>query len=73
MAMICPYCEQDFIWRVRLSSVPHIRFALCPECDSVWQDNEVISDQGGTNFEQYMSDIRRPLDWKDVEKLALIE
>lgn len=71
--MICPYCEQDVVWRVRLASAPHYRFAMCFECDSVWLDNEVISDETGTNFEKYMNDIGHPINWEEVEKLAKIE
>lgn len=71
--MICPYCEQDVVWRVRLASARHCRFAMCFECDSLWRDNEVISDEGGTNFEQYMHETGQPVDWGDVEKLAPIE
>lgn len=71
--IICPYCGQDVVWRVRLISAPHYRFAMCFECDSVWKDNEAISEDSGTNFEQYMNEIAHPTDWTDIEKLSQIE
>lgn len=70
---ICPYCSQDVIWNVQLSSDPRIAFKMCFECDSVWRPGELTSDAEGTNFESYMREIGREPAWDDVEKISHAE
>jgi len=69
---LCPYCQQDAIWRVRLKVKPELCFSLCFECDSVWLLDQPISDQVGTTFEKYMQALGRTADWKDIEKLEVM-
>ena len=66
---ICPYCEQDFVWGVRLKNLPEHRFSMCFECDAVWLENQAVSDQAGTNFPAHMESLGLEPDWKDIEKL----
>jgi len=70
---LCPFCEQDAVWLVRLKSSPEHRFTMCFECDSVWLEDQVVSDQAGTTFDKYTRELGREPDWKDIEKLQMIE
>ena len=70
---LCPFCQQDAIWRVRFKSSPKQSFAMCFECDSVWYDKQPISDQIGTTFDKYMHTLGMVADWKDLEKIEMIE
>ena len=70
---ICPYCEQDSVWKVRLHPPAEFTFAMCFECDSVWVQGDLISDQTGTNFADLMSSVGQVADWSKVEKIALVE
>ena len=46
---------------------------MCFECDSVWLDNQLVSDQAGTTFDKLMKSLGRIPDWKDIEKLELVD
>jgi hypothetical protein len=67
---LCPFCEQDVVWLVRLRSAPHVEFKMCFECDSVWKPGQEITNQGGTTFEAHMKDLGLIPDWADIEKGA---
>jgi Zn-finger nucleic acid-binding protein len=69
---ICPYCNQDIVWNVKLVSEPQVAFRMCFECDSVWRAGEAVSDEEGSNFEAYMHEIKRVADWDDVEKISQV-
>ncbi len=71
--MTCPYCEQDTVWRVKLVSSADCEFSMCFECDSVWATTEPISDETGATFENYMASLGQPVDWSNVERIAMVE
>lgn len=48
--MICPYCEQGGIMRVKLKKSSEI-IKICEECDAVWLDD--VLEELGTTFEKY--------------------
>ena len=70
---ICPYCEQDAVWEVALHTSANFRFSMCFECDSVWPQGEIISDETGTNFKDFMNSIDHPVDWSKVERIAMAD
>jgi len=70
---LCPHCEQDAVWRVRLHSAPDLHFSMCFECDSVWLEDQEMSDQTGTRFDKHMLSLGRVPDWKDIEKLGPVK
>lgn len=70
---VCPYCEQDAVWEVRLHTSVNFTFSMCFECDSVWPQGEVVSDETGTNFEDFMNSIGQPVDWSKVERIAKVD
>ena len=70
---LCPFCHQDDVWYARLKSSPNLRFKICFECDSVWSENQTVSDREGSTFEKYMRGLDRVPDWKDIEKLQMVE
>jgi len=70
---ILPFCEQDAVWNVRLKSSPTHRFAMCFECDSVWLENQTVSDKAGTTFDKYNRELGIEPDWENIEKLDMIE
>jgi hypothetical protein len=63
---ICPYCEQSNVARVRLKSMPSVVFQMCYECDSVWDNTLIISDQNGTNFKSFMFNLGTKPNWEDI-------
>lgn len=67
---ICPYCEQDAVWRVRLKNEIDFRFSMCFECDTVWKEDEDVSDRGGSTFDRLMKSTGRLADWKNVERVG---
>lgn len=69
---ICPFCQQDVVWRVRLRTIPEHRFAMCFECDSVWLDGQPVSDQAGTIFEFHAKSLARVPDWNDIERIEMV-
>ena len=70
---LCPFCQQDAVWHVRLKTMPKHHFLMCFECDSVWLENQPLSDQAGTTFDKHIQALERIPDWKDIEKLEMIE
>lgn len=51
---ICPFCQQDVVWHVRLTPIPAQDFFMCFECDAVWLEGQPVSDQAGTTFDKHM-------------------
>jgi|CZQE01.1.fsa_nt_gi hypothetical protein len=50
-----------------------MEFGMCFECDSIWRPGEVVSDEQGVNFERYMLELGRAIDWGGVEKVSVVE
>jgi hypothetical protein len=69
MIQICPYCQEDAVWLVKLKSTPEHRFAMCFECDSVWMPDQAITNQDGTRFDVLMIKLGRNPDWSDLERI----
>ena len=72
--LICPYCGQGQVLRVRLkpdigiySDSQIVRF--CDECDTLWKENEAISKHTGTTFRVLakMLSISETSLWNDME------
>jgi Zn-finger nucleic acid-binding protein len=70
---ICPYCHQDAVWHVQLKTVPAHHFSMCFECDSVWLAGQPVSDQTGTTFDQYMHLLGHVPNWKEIEKIKMVD
>lgn len=43
---------------------------MCFECDSVWLEDQPVSDQAGATFDEHMQSLGRLPDWKGIEKRA---
>lgn len=72
--MECPYCGQGRILTARLK--PDISkysgsqiIRLCDECDTVWKEDEPVTDHTGAAFHRLaeMLGIPETLLWKDME------
>ena len=72
--IICPYCEQGRVLKVRLktdisgySSSQIIYY--CDECDTIWKENAPISEHTGTTFRALakMLSISETALWNDME------
>lgn len=72
--IICPYCSQGQILRVRIkpnisaySDSQIVRF--CDECDTIWKEDEPISEHTGTTFHALakMLSISETALWTDME------
>ena len=70
---LCPFCEQDAVWRVRLKTVPLHRFLMCFDCEAVWLESQPVSDQAETTFDKHMQSLGCKSDRKNIEKLEMIE
>lgn len=46
---------------------------MCFECDSVWLEDQPVSDQAGTTLDKYMQSLGYAPDWKDIERLKVVE
>ena len=68
----CPYCKQDFLWLAKVIGVNDL-VVICPECDTIWLQDEIISDGTGRNFKLLMAERERDADWKDVELMSRLE
>jgi hypothetical protein len=66
--MICPYCEQDIIWKVLLENSDGDEYCMCFECDTIWKPGEVVMYGTGMNFESYMEREGNIADWSKVKK-----
>lgn len=66
--MICPFCEQGRVYRVRLTALNQIGF-LCEECDALWFDKSEIARDTYVVFEAYLQSHGRPGLWSEVEIL----
>lgn len=53
--IICPYCLQDDIWKIKIKGTDELLKA-CLECDTVWKIDEEISYGTGTGIEKLMRD-----------------
>lgn len=73
MTALCPFCEQDMVWEVKLDSVPSRRFKMCFECDSVWTADQSVSDQYGSRFDTLMKMWGLRPDWNAVERIKMVE
>ena len=73
--VICPYCEQDRVWRVALTArttgqYPH---AFCYECDTFWENGDIIDDQTGKTLKFYLEERGQKLDYGLIKKGSAAE
>jgi hypothetical protein len=66
--LICPYCEQDDVWEVRLKD-PEQNVVMCLECETVWLAPGDVKYGKGLNFEDFMAGHGRKADWTGIVKL----
>jgi hypothetical protein len=69
--LICPYCEQDDIWEVRLKDLDQDA-VMCLECDTVWRAADDVAYGKGLNFEDFMAARGREPDWGGVLRLRKV-
>lgn len=62
--MICPYCEQGGILRVKVKKSNEI-IKICEECDAVWLDD--VLEELGTTFERYTEQRGYANSWDELE------
>ena len=66
--MICPYCNQGKIEKAKLKTNNIIIF-ICEECDTVWRDNEKISNNTGEGFDFFAEKLNINPVWDELELL----
>ena len=66
--MVCPYCKQGEIIKARLK-VNNSIISICEECDTVWKENEKISNTTGKGFEFIASEQKIKPVWDELEVL----
>lgn len=67
--MICPYCEQGGIMRVKVKKNNEI-IKMCEECDAVWLDEVLV--ELGTTFERYTEQRGYANSWDELEIIERI-
>jgi len=60
--MICPYCLQGDILKVRIIPTAEM-IKICDECDTVWKESEIISDTNGKVLSE------KKFSWRDFDIL----
>jgi hypothetical protein len=66
--LVCPYCEQDDVWEIELAGSDR-RAIMCLECDTVWDTPNDVVDGKGVNFESFMVNEGREVDWSLIKKV----
>lgn len=66
--IICPYCEQDGVWQVRLDVLSEETYCMCFECDTLWKPDEPVEYGTGQNFETFMEARGQKADWTAIKK-----
>ena len=66
--MICPYCKQGEITKAKLKTNNSIIF-ICEECDTVWKEDEKISNITGKGFEFFAEEQKIKPVWAELELL----
>lgn len=61
---ICPFCEQDYIYRYFIEKTKEEVF-LCPECDSLWFNQKDIGSPRGSNYEDAFNERGIEPTWDD--------
>jgi hypothetical protein len=69
--VVCPYCQQDYVWEVNIRDLPGPSY-MCFECDTVWLVVQDLSDQKGRSFEDFMKHRGRTPDWEAITKIKRI-
>lgn len=67
--MICPYCEQGGIIRVKVKKTNEV-IKICEECDSVWPAE--VTEESGTTLQKYMHNKGCADSWGELEILERI-
>ncbi len=70
--LICPYCEQDYVWKVRFIDLD-LEASMCLECDTVWFGPNVVEYGKGSNFEDFMAERGKKADWTKIVQLNHLE
>jgi uncharacterized C2H2 Zn-finger protein len=71
--LICPYCEQDKVWKVSIDNFNDETFFMCFECDTIWKENEKVEYGTGENFETFITQRGSKPDWSKIKKEKLLE
>lgn len=67
--IICPYCEEDGVWQVRIDGLGTETYCVCLECDTLWQPGEAVEYGTGRNFEGFMEARGQKADWAGIKKV----
>jgi hypothetical protein len=70
--VLCPYCEQDYVWDVQLPCDPPYRSCMCFECDSVWTEGQTVCDQQGGTFRALMETLGRTPNWGEIIRIGMM-
>lgn len=52
MIAVCPYCGQATPGKARVKSTNEM-ISICEECDTIWMEDETISDHTGQRFDLF--------------------
>lgn len=54
-AILCPYCEDDYVWQVHLTKQNgwECYVFMCPECDNFWLNENEINKRKGMGAEAF--------------------
>lgn len=69
--VICPCCDQDYIWYVSMRLFPQEIITFCFECDTVWKSVEDIGNHKGKGIKMFQEEIF--FAGFEIKKLAKLE
>ena len=64
--VICPYCDQGSVHKVRVKRTG-AKLYLCDECDTVWCENEPVTDETGAPFDIIATGLGIEPLWSELE------
>lgn len=71
--VICPYCEQDYVWPVSIDGFGQEVYRMCFECDTIWGPDEQVINGTGCYFKLFMERLGKKPDWSVIRKKSLLE
>lgn len=66
--IICPYCKEGIVYNAIVKKV-NAAIRICGECDTVWQENEIVSDETGMRYDLFADSVGIEPLWDELELL----
>ncbi len=65
----CPQCDQDWVHTYRRKDTGAL-FFMCPECESLWLNQEDVNDPTNLYLSEYMAQYDAVSVWKVIQQVS---